>query len=213
MNRSLVILVDAREKRPLPIPEYLPVWDRGSPPDSPRTLTVRITVRHTTLITGDYALEGFERACLIERKGHLTELASNLMGPDRPRFLKALSRLRDSCEHPVLLLEGDPLTLANTLRSHNKRPPPPPFLIRDLLLSTLREYNVELMLVPTASLSARRAAGEWLVSKLIAGACHDHGHFRQADHLQPHDPEHRGGDAPHGSLEGHPDPHGLDRPR
>jgi hypothetical protein len=29
-------------------------------------------------VTGDYALEGFESACLIERKAHLTELAENL---------------------------------------------------------------------------------------------------------------------------------------
>lgn len=201
MNRSVVILVDAREKRPLPIPEYLPVWDRVSPPHQPRAHTVRITTRTTTLVTGDYALEGYLDACLVERKAHLTELAENLTTPDHARFIRSLERLRDSCRRPVLLLEGDPLTLAAPIKAHGRRPPHPPFLVRDLLLSTLLEYNVELMLLPTSSASSRRAAGEWVAAKLIAGACHGHDQ-RPASSLPPgpHDPERRVGVVPGGPV-------------
>lgn len=170
MTRTFTVFIDTEEKRPLPIPTYLPVWDRSSPAHAPTTTTLTITTERRRLLTGDYALAGHESACLIERKGHLTELFQNLVTDDRTRFHAALSRLATSCRHPVLFLEGDPLSLEAPLRSHTRRPPPPPFVIRDLLLSTLREYNVELMLLPTSSASSRRAAGEWVTAKLIAGA-------------------------------------------
>lgn len=194
LNSRLTILIDAREKRPLPIPAYLPIWDYNSPRHKPTATTLAITTRTATLPAGDYALEGWEGTCLIERKAHLTELYENLVTADRTRFHAALARLASTTARPVLFLEGDPLTLGAPLRMHGKLPPPPPFIIRDLLLHTLREYNVELMFLPTSSASARRAAGEWVTAKLIAESLHgNHRRETPPPPAGPHDPQRGGG--------------------
>lgn len=167
MQRDWVILVDEREKRPLTIPSHLVVWDRSSPPLSPRTCTLRLTVRKTRLPTGDYLLESHPNKVICERKGSLAELGGNLLTPEgRRKFVAEMERLKSQCSHPLLLLEGAPHTLSKNTRGHD------PALVRDTLMGLLHEYNVEMLLLPTDSSSARTACGEWLAAKLITGALH-----------------------------------------
>ncbi len=163
--RDLILLIDEREKRPLPIPPFLRVWDPSSSWENPSATRIRILTATTRLKTGDYVLQGHESSCIIERKGHLNELHTNLLtATGRRRFTAELERLRSSCAHPILLLEGSPLTLTAV------RPPADADLVRDHLLSLLLAYSVTLHILPTDSPSSRRCCGEWLVATLFAAA-------------------------------------------
>lgn len=165
MQREFTVLVDEREKKPLPIPPFLKVWDRSTSWDRLTPTTVRITTKTVTLPTGDYVLEGHQAACIIERKAHLTELHTNLLtATGRRRFTAELARLRRECHTPILLLEGAPHTLRAV------KPPVDPDLVRDHLLSLLHAYSIGFHLIPTDSPSARTSAGAWLVATLIAAA-------------------------------------------
>lgn len=168
MKSEWTILIDEREKKPLQFPDHLVLWDRGSPAVDGRTTTVRLLTKTVRLPTGDYVLEGFASKVIAERKGSLDELGNNLLTKEgRRKFVAEMERLRKECHHPLVLLEGDPLSLNASVRRGSN-----PALVRDTLLGLLHEYNVELMLLPSSSPSSRRACAEWLAAKLIAGALH-----------------------------------------
>lgn len=164
MKREWTILVDSREKRALPLPSTMEVrdWSTFYPRDG--MVTVRIHTKEVALITGDYCVEGHSRDCLIERKGSLTELSKNLRDSvDRVRFFKQLERLRDESDHPVLFVEGDPLSWG-TKRTDGIDP----FLLRDCLFQAQHRFGVHLVLLPCNSASARREAAKWLVALLLS---------------------------------------------
>lgn len=69
------ILVDSREQAPYSFARY------------------GVTTERTTLSTGDYSLPGFESCIAIERKS-LDDLVGCLMGGNRERFERELSRSR-----------------------------------------------------------------------------------------------------------------------
>ena len=77
MSNELTILVDSREKKPLPFPEHLPLLRSDLPALSRSSRTYRLRTESLTMATGDYALKGYEKQCLIERKGSLQEVAGN----------------------------------------------------------------------------------------------------------------------------------------
>lgn len=163
--REFILLVDEREKRPLPIPDYITMWDPSTSWEKPSTHRVRIHKVSARLKTADYALSGYENRCLIERKGSLTELHGNLLtATGRRRFTAELQRLRTETQHPIVLLEGSPHTLKAVAHPVN------PDIVRDQLLTVLHEYGIAFHMLPTESPTARRAAGEWLVATLIAHA-------------------------------------------
>lgn len=56
-----------------------------------------------TLRTGDYAVEGLEAVCCVERKGSLGEFVGNLY---QARFAAELARMADFA-HPIVALEFD----------------------------------------------------------------------------------------------------------
>lgn len=166
MRRDWTILRDRREKRPLIFPTTMAIWNPDSPPTDPVGMTVRLCVQRVTLPTGDYLLRGYESCTIIERKGNLDELAGNLQtSQGRRRFIAELERLRNECMDPVLLLEGDPVSLQRTRREDTDPP-----LVRDMLLHVLAEYEVRLFLLPCQTVAHRRAAAEWAVSLLLTGA-------------------------------------------
>lgn len=125
------------------------------------TQTVSIQTRRSRLDAGDYALDGHP-AALIERKASIEEATQNCLTHDRPRFVAALKRLRDACTHPYLVLEGTPLDLL----SPSARTPKP-FMGLDALLRLCLEYRVTPMILPSSSISARRAIGETITRLLI----------------------------------------------
>jgi len=153
----LSVSVDTREKRPLVFPANLPVL-QGHPSCRHSTRVVPVVVARATLETGDYAAEG--SPVVIERKGSLQEIQENCLGPDRPRFLRALDRLAKAA-HPIVLLEGSPADLLTvTQRTPN------PHLVVDAFLRDVYERGIRLIVLPTKTMDQRRAAGE-LVARIF----------------------------------------------
>lgn len=159
MVRRVSLAVDKQEKVPLPFPAFLTVSLRGRP------CTIQLEQVRESLPTGDYLLSNYRDRTIIERKGSLREVAMNCLSRDRLRFLACLSRLRDECSDPVLLLEGTPLQILTLGRKD-----PRLLLGVDQLLQDLSAHGVEMMLLPSLNSTHRRACGEWAVRRLIAGA-------------------------------------------
>lgn len=157
--KDYILKVDNREKRPLTFPTHLVVAGRTGPE------TVRLHQQSATLSAGDYCLSGFENRVLIERKGSIMEIASNVMGSDRPRFLKALDKLAAACSHPHVLVEGIP----SELLRESKRVPNPHHAI-SLFQKFLFERNIQLIFLPSGTILNRQMVGSWAAHLLITGA-------------------------------------------
>lgn len=163
MGTDLIIIVDTREKRPMPLPAHLPT----------RYRTYKVHVVREALPTGDYLLEGFRSGTLIERKGSLREVAQNVLSEDRRRFLACLDRLAEA-SRPVLFLEGCPASFARLA----DRDPTLRGAIDELLL-LLDERRIELLMLPTKGAAQRRQAGEWIVRRLLSQMRANHGKDQQ----------------------------------
>lgn len=166
MKTTWTILIDEREKKPLPFPDHLSVMDHGSSASNPRLTTVMLRTKKATLKTGDYVLEGHESAGCIERKQHLVELHGNLCTTEgRTRFLKELDRFREY-SHPCIVLESP---------SPDKRHPHPdvkysPTAVRDMLLMVCVSRKIPLLTFTCTTDSQRRLCAEWTASFLIQAA-------------------------------------------
>ena len=166
MKTEWIIIQDTREKKPLKFPANLKVLNDNFPPHKQRIVTIRLHTLQEKLEAGDYLLQGHESNTIIERKGSLREIAKNCLNEkDRVRFIKSLQKLRDACDHPILMLEGTPLQM--------EKPCPNvvcPGAAVDALMRLIREYNTELILLPGKTYSHRRACANWVARLLIAGA-------------------------------------------
>lgn len=161
MRAEYTILVDTREKNPLLFPHTLTVLDDTRLPSERRRRVIRLRTVKTAMQTGDYALEDEESRCLVERKGSLQEIAGNLLcATDRPRTIACLDRLRESSDRPVLFLEDRP----------SRVPDPDEPLALDALNRALHERSIELLVLPTHSISSRRRAGEFVARLLLAAS-------------------------------------------
>lgn len=171
MLREYTILQDLREKRPLPFPDYLPYFVPSASADSPRLQSLKLTVKKSHLLTGDYVLEGFETFGCIERKAHLTELMGNLCTPTgRFNFLAELDRL-STFSAPLLLLE-DSCFAAIRRPPGDNRPAHPPAAVRDMLLALVISRRIPLLTFRAHSLRDRQTAASWAASFLITATLH-----------------------------------------
>lgn len=127
---------------------------------------MRLEVVEFPLTTGDYALQGYEDQVLVERKGGLREVAGNCLTVEgRRRFISQVDRLKAQAKHPYLMLEGSPTELQKPVANV-----PKPFLALDAIQRILLERGVPLLLLPSTTITARRAMGEWVARLLINGA-------------------------------------------
>lgn len=166
LKREWVILQDSREKKPLLFPETLSFLDPTKPPWFRRSVRVRLRVEKHPLKTGDYCLLGHEKTALIERKGSLREVAGYCLTKDgHRRFTSQVSRLKDEAALPYLLLEGTPVDLQRPTKYVEK-----PGLALDSFQRILFQKGVPLILLPSATTTARKAVGEWVARLLINGA-------------------------------------------
>ena len=107
LQPTITMLVDKREKRPLPFPEVMP-WVFGRGRHKIERL-FRIAVDSSqNLDAGDYVLKGYEHVARVERKGAISELMQNLFTADRGRQERSLKKLVESCTTPYLLLDMHP---------------------------------------------------------------------------------------------------------
>lgn len=165
LKRQYTIIVDTRERKPLLFPASIAMLDPSSPPHSPKVARVSLTTIKRKLDTGDYALLGYEEDVLVERKGSLREISKNCFHfKDRPRFIRCIERLRDSCKRPYVLLEGSPLEMLRPTKEV-----PKPYFSVDSLLRILTEYQIGFWFMPANTSAHKRAAGEWLARTLING--------------------------------------------
>ena len=167
MSKTYTILQDDREKKPLLFPTALRILDPSQPPLKRRAATVGLVVEKGRYLTGDYLLKGHEHRMIVERKGHLDEVAGNcLTVSGRRKFVAECERLREACQRPVLLLEGTPRELA-ARRSYSKIDPD---LARDALQRLCLEYGIEMVLLPNVGTSNRREVGKWIAALLVNSA-------------------------------------------
>lgn len=89
------VYVDSREK-PQAIRQITAYFDRHG-----------IEWKQKKLDTGDYMLEG-QPNLIIDRKQSLSELAHNLLSPDRARFYREIRRARESGIRLIILCEHGP---------------------------------------------------------------------------------------------------------
>lgn len=118
--------------------------------------------------TGDYALKGYEYACIIERKGAMTELSANLCSKDYKRSHAALLRLSEETEHPYLMLEETP---AGMLPSHYPSARPTPDRVCDAFLREVCSLKLSLIFVGRArSPGNRRKLGHFMLKIMLGHA-------------------------------------------
>lgn len=100
---TIRVLRDKREKHPLCFPKRIEHTDHTG-----KRKIFNVVEVPRNLKTGDYAIDGFEFAALVERKGSLLELQSNLFGDDKARAAAAFDRLAAETKNPYLLLDVTP---------------------------------------------------------------------------------------------------------
>lgn len=162
LPRDIVLLIDTREKKPLEVPATIAF---AHPEDPARVDVVRIHKQIKELKTGDYAIAGCEAARLIERKGGAREIVQNIMTGDVKRFTAALDRLASACALPLLFLEGHPSELLSDQPWAKD-----PYRGIDILMRMCDDRGITLEIIPCATMIQRRAAGEWLVRRLVNGS-------------------------------------------
>lgn len=173
MKRKYTINWDDREKKELRFPATLTTLDDKQLPTRDAKITVQLETHRcrfdrtdSKMKKGDYYLEGFESACVIEKKYCLDEIATNCLNAHRRRnFIEELDYLADRCQFPVLLMLGTHCSLlqktANT---------PYPGVAVAALMRILLERNIRMETMSSETLAARQAAGKWAAHLLISGA-------------------------------------------
>ena len=165
MQRDYTVLVDTREQTPLQIPAHMPILDPNKCPSNRVSLTIKLSTQSHKLDTGDYALLGYEKICLVERKGSIQEITKNcLNATDRKRFIASLDRLRKACLYPYVMLEGSLVEMTSDKRV------PDWWNAFDSLQRLLFERNIGLILLPNNGTVQRRLVGEWVARLLVNAA-------------------------------------------
>jgi len=167
MQKDWLVVVDSREKKPLPLPRHLTLLNDLYPPEQKSVRTVTIHQVKEPLPSGDYLLRGHEDRTIVERKGSLREVFQNCLSKDRQRFVDALGRLSESSDRPTLLVEAD---LPGLQRGVGGLSPNEVSAGFDSLLRTCGDLGVQLFVLPGRTLPQRRLAGEFLLRLLINGA-------------------------------------------
>ena len=170
MQHRFVIVRDNREKKPLIFPRSLVTLVRPKPLTFTTVLLglrkERLDKYHADMKKGDYYLEGFPHCTVIERKGSIDEVTTNVFTTHRRKlFIEELAYLRDRCADPILLFEGSTQTVIT--QGFSKTPAGVAF---DGLLDLLHEYKMRWFLLPSDSKGSRLATGEVAARLLLRGA-------------------------------------------
>ena len=91
------MVIDSREKQPFHFDQIM-VRKRG------KRIPLCLTAVVDTLKTGDYAIQGLEDKCCVERKS-VKDLVSTIAGR-RKRFIKELERMQEM-EFSAVVVEGN----------------------------------------------------------------------------------------------------------
>lgn len=160
--KKLIVQIDSREKYPLIFPANLQI---DNPNNCYKKIIIPVYSEVVTLSTGDYRLKQFPECCVVERKGCLKELYTNLYSPkDQIRQAKAFRKLR-AVEHPYLMIEASPRTML-VHKSPHYTVTPASFMHR--LTLVVVKYRLHPLLVPRSNTpQARRALGEFILHLML----------------------------------------------
>jgi ERCC4-type nuclease len=153
--RILSVYIDKRENIPVKFPGILTHWPRFAFDSAVR---IRVNITPKRLPAGDYVVRQVPEVG-FETKRSMTELASNLLSPDRTRFLKALDKLVDTYHHPYLIYDDSWNRFHMTPRipqmacdlNHER--------IHDLLLAELIPRHIHLIISSSRSVKGRVQLG------------------------------------------------------
>lgn len=133
-RKKPVLLIDTREKKP---------WNYEDDEDFSE-------VRFQKLEQGDYALEGFEDICVIERKANGDELLTNFFS-GKERIYAEMERLQP-CRCPVIVIEQtleevfNPESYYINKKKRNKQSKyMPPAVVIDNLMDIMAIYGVHVI--------------------------------------------------------------------
>lgn len=164
---EVTVLIDSRERRPLLFPSWITFH-------GDRTLEVhqiQVKTKVVRMPAGDYTLQGYDDVCIIETKRSLRELHNNVCSNEWPRVAKALKRLRDECEFPILLWEMTPSELFRATRYV-----PDPYLVFDRWMQVIARFDLRLMYGGAGvGPGPRRKLGEQMVRLMLAHALEERG--------------------------------------
>ena len=161
------VLVDSREQRPLVFPSFMAVNRMAAVwgPEEPELWSFETKVQ--ALSFGDYCIEGFQDVVCVERKADVDrELFKNLVSDDKHRFLNALTRLVDGCEHPVLFIESMPMAV---WRAKDQKSQDLVLKALDLLLELKAKFGFDLVWGGRSDHSpqSRRRVGEIMLRLMV----------------------------------------------
>jgi len=160
---EITVLIDSREKIPMLFPSIVHI---SHPELVYRQLPIQVETKRKHLDFGDYAIKGYEKVCVFERKASQLEIYKNLNeSHDRIRQAKAFRKLVSGCEFPYLLVEASPGEL---LRAHPKVKHPE--LICHRLGLALAKYGLHALFIPWKSRtpSTRRSIGTLMIHIMLA---------------------------------------------
>lgn len=162
LPRTLVVEVDAREKRPFLFPSTISVAT------GPRKRsTYRVTTVSRNLPAGDYRLSSHPKAGIVERKSGLNELSQNFLTLDRKRFTSAFSTLLSEAAYPLLIVEGQSNNLLGRCKHHKTAKPGE---VADNLSALLAHTRIPLMFTQANTPKRKLESGELCLRFLIQAA-------------------------------------------
>ncbi|KKN58735.1 hypothetical protein LCGC14_0549130 [marine sediment metagenome] len=137
-----------------------------------------VQTERAALKEGDYALEGFEDRCLIERKGSLRELSTNLLGGDYTRAMSAFKRLSAATAHPYLVVECTAAELRTPTRWTQE-----PARVVDSLCSLMERLRFRLILCGRCvDVRQKRNVGELMLRLMLAHAYQQETNYEGVEH-------------------------------
>lgn len=172
------VVVDDRERKPLPIPSFLEIHMPSSPHscNSSDVKRVEIVKQVRQISTADYVLdqddpanvyvdEGCPHTVIVERKHTVQEMHRNLFGRKRRGLFESeLDRMRSTWKRPILLYDSGLTSLFEPQNAVDF-----PGAVVDAMIRLCYRYEVQFMPVHAVTTAQRVAAGELVTRLLING--------------------------------------------
>lgn len=157
---QFTIMVDSREKIPLRFPKSLELFDVKIG----KVRRVLLETRVDRLDAGDYTLKGFEGQVVVERKGSLREIYTNLLTGDAGRQVRAFDKLRQ-VEARALFLEMPPTDVV----AKPSQEVPSPGGAFSLLMQMCRHFGMDVLWAPSLKSSQSKIISGTLVAHYLIG--------------------------------------------
>lgn len=156
-----VVIVDTREKEPLPIYGNHPNWIAGE--------------RRGTLKTGDYTVEGMETLLCLERKS-LADIVACAVS-DRKRFLKVCSRIA-GFKWKAILIEATLEDIKGGFEQFDIPSGVHPNVVCGTLDAIEAKFGIPIIYTSTERDLATERAASWLSKHFTYWWLEQHGHGR-----------------------------------